>query len=244
MSPRLAALAGCAIVAAACSTTPASPSAVSTARAARLSRTRFIAFGDSITSGEITAPIGAGGYIGKLVVIPSVSYPAVLQSQLQASYPAQASVISVINEGKSGENIVDGVLRFEDVLAANSSATVVIIDEGINSLGFPGVLPATNLTGDMVRLAKARNLKVFVASLLPSPPGRQRSQSAAALETYNELLKIKCAAEGATYVDLYSGLLPQADTLIGVDGLHPTEAGYRRIAELFFAAIKSELEEK
>ena len=57
-------------------------------------------------------------------------------------------------------------------------------------------------------------------------------------------MKIKCAAEGATYVDLYNGLLPQADTLIGVDGLHPTEAGYRRIAELFFAAIKSELEEK
>jgi lysophospholipase L1-like esterase len=30
--------------------------------------------------------------------------------------------------------------------------------------------------------------------------------------------------------------------LIGSDGLHPTEAGYRRIAELFFAAIRTALQ--
>ena len=46
------------------------------------------------------------------------------------------------------------------------------------------------------------------------------------------------------YVDLYNPMLADAATLIGSDGLHPTEAGYRRIAELFFAAIKSELEER
>ena len=43
--------------------------------------------------------------------------------------------------------------------------------------------------------------------------------------------------EGITYVDLYNTMMPDAATLIGSDGLHPTEAGYRRIAELFFAAI-------
>jgi lysophospholipase L1-like esterase len=37
-------------------------------------------------------------------------------------------------------------------------------------------------------------------------------------------------------------MLPDAATLIGSDGLHPTEAGYRRIAELFFAAIRADLE--
>ena len=38
-------------------------------------------------------------------------------------------------------------------------------------------------------------------------------------------------------------MLAEAATLIGSDGLHPTEAGYRRIADLFFAAIRAELEE-
>ena len=52
-----------------------------------------------------------------------------------------------------------------------------------------------------------------------------------------------CTQEGVTYVDLYNGMLADADQLIGVDGLHPNEAGYRRIAEVFFSAIKRELEE-
>ena len=42
-----------------------------------------------------------------------------------------------------------------------------------------------------------------------------------------------------TYVDLYNPMLADAATLIGSDGLHPTEAGYRRIADLFFAAIRA-----
>jgi len=31
--------------------------------------------------------------------------------------------------------------------------------------------------------------------------------------------------------------------VIGIDGLHPTEAGYRRIAEVFAAAFTATLEE-
>ena len=38
--------------------------------------------------------------------------------------------------------------------------------------------------------------------------------------------------EGVTYVDLYNPMLAEAATLIGSDGLHPTEAGYRRIADV------------
>ena len=240
MSRKLAVLVGCVAVAAACSGTPTGPSG---ARTARLSRTRFVAFGDSITSGEITAPVGAGGYIGKLIVIPSVSYPSVLQTQLQASYPSQAASINVNNQGKGGENIVDGVLRFDEVLAAGD-ASVALIQEGVNSIGYPGIEMATSLTADMVHQAKNRGLKVFVGSMLPSPAGRQKSQNATALEAYNALLRAMCAQEGASYVDLYAGMLPQVEALIGVDGLHPNEAGYRRIAELFFTAIKSELEER
>ena len=33
--------------------------------------------------------------------------------------------------------------------------------------------------------------------------------------------------------------LPRPTRLIGVDGLHPTEAGIKRMAETFFAAIRA-----
>ena len=39
-------------------------------------------------------------------------------------------------------------------------------------------------------------------------------------------------------------LLPEVNTVIGVDGLHPTEVGYKRIADVFFAAIQANLEVK
>ena len=45
-----------------------------------------------------------------------------------------------------------------------------------------------------------------------------------------------------TLVDLYQGLGGSPDPYIDVDGLHPTEAGHRKIAEIFFDAIKATLE--
>lgn len=248
MSRKLAVLVGCAAVAVACGS-PAGPS-VSASRTARLSRTRFLAFGDSLTSGEITAPITAsspienpGDHIGKLIVVPSASYPAVLLSDLQASYPSQAGAITVSNQGRAAERIFDGVIRFNEVFAS-ARPEAVLLQEGLNDLGSAGPDIATGLMRSMVQAAKNGGARVFVGSMVPTLPNRQRSQNAVLLEAYNAVLKVMCAQEGVTYVDLYNGMMPQADQLIGVDGLHPNEAGYRRIAELFFRAIQNELEQR
>jgi lysophospholipase L1-like esterase len=45
-------------------------------------------------------------------------------------------------------------------------------------------------------------------------------------------------------VDLYQAMLPNAAAWIGVDGLHPTEAGYAFIAESFYAAVRADLERR
>ena len=37
-------------------------------------------------------------------------------------------------------------------------------------------------------------------------------------------------------------MLPDVQRYIGVDGLHPNELGYARLADLFFQAIQSALE--
>ncbi len=213
--------------------------------AARLSRTRFMAFGDSFTAGEVTSPITqAQGLAHRLVVLPSASYPLVLQGQLQAAYPAQASSIVVVNSGEPGERILDGAQRFPSAFDA-SRPEVVLLMEGAN--GLPGVGPDISASLMRIMVLGARNgrARAFVGSMIPQVPGRPRATTPVfELLNYNRTLQQMSIEEGATFVDLYNAMLPEAATLIGSDGLHPTEAGYRRIADLFLAAIRAQLEEK
>ena len=55
------------------------------------------------------------------------------------------------------------------------------------------------------------------------------------LPRFNTAIRDMAAKKGATVVDMSQ--LPLS--YIGQDGLHPTEAGYQRIAEIWFDAIKS-----
>jgi lysophospholipase L1-like esterase len=215
-----------------------------TPKAPRISRTRFLAFGDSITAGEVTQPVSSTGGIGKLVVVPAASYPSVLQGKLTSTYTEQSSLISVSNQGVSNEPILDGVARFNQVFPS-SGAEVVLLQEGVNNLNFVGPDTSTGLMRIMVQQAKSGNAKVYVGSMIPTIVGRPRATtSPAALVAYNNVLQIMCTQEAVAYVDLYNAMLGDAEQLIGGDGLHPTEAGYRRIADLFFAAIQRDLEER
>lgn len=235
-------LVGCAAMAVACGGSPTRPTGVYATHEARLTRTQFMAFGDSLTTGEVTVPIGRTGGIGALVVVPSASYPTILQARLQASYPSQANKISVRNEGRGAENILDGVNRFDEVFDADHPDVVLVL-EGVNGLTSIGAGTSAALVRAMVEHAQNGQARIFVGSMIPTLPNRQRSQDPAALIAYNTLLRGMSAFAGAIYVDLYDGMIADAEQLIGVDGLHPTEAGYRRIADLFFAAIQKELQE-
>lgn len=209
----------------------------------RLSRTRFLAFGDSFTAGEVTSPIASSpAGIHRLIVVPTASYPSVLESQLRSTYAAQAASIAVINSGEASERILDGSQRFPGVFDANRPE-VVLLMEGANGLPLVGPDISTGVMRLMVQTAKNGGARVFVGSMIPQVAGRPRATTPVSeLVAYNSVLKIMAAQEGITYVELYDAMTPDAATLIGVDGLHPTEAGYRKIADLFFAAIKSELQ--
>ncbi|MDP2319614.1 MAG: GDSL-type esterase/lipase family protein [Acidobacteriota bacterium] len=231
----------CAVLTACGGSTPTGPSTSPT-----LSRTRFLAFGDSMTAGEVTAPVGGVGLASpnfKMVVIPTASYPSQLLSLAQARYATQAAVVSVINAGRPGETVQEGAARFPDVFFA-SQADVVLLLEGVNGLSYVGPDLSTEFMRTMVQAARTRGARVFVGSMVPTITGRQRSQVPSELEAYNAKLQLMARAEEAAYVDLYNALLAEANTVIGVDGLHPTEAGYRRIADVFFAAIQANLENK
>src|SRR5258705_7346678 len=147
-------------VAAACSfavTVNAPPRLVSGA-------TSFVAFGDSITAGEITVQ-GEGG-ARTLAVRDDLSYPTDLRVSLTGRYTAQS--IFVVNAGVKGELTSQGLVRMPGVLAGQYQ--VMLLMEGANDIAdgpSRSVDAALSNMRSMVRLAKARGLRVILGTLPP-----------------------------------------------------------------------------
>lgn len=243
-----AVVAACALVAACGATIPTDPT-----RIPALARTRFLAFGDSMTAGEVTVPVGVrpdlpgAGILNPpssaMLLVPSASYPAQLLSMLRARYAVQAAAVAVTNAGKPGEFSFDAKVRFAASIAADRPEVVLLL-HGANDLPFLNSdLPAGSLL-DMTVQGKQAGAQVFLSTLMVFKPGGRNSPSAAIVEEVNTKIKAIAASEGVVLVNLYDTLRPEADTLIGVDGLHPTEAGYKRMADVFFASIQAHLEVK
>ena len=236
----------CAAIAGCSGPTPTGPT-----RTPVLSRTRFLAFGDSITAGEVTSPIGLvtdgrallPGSSRGLLVVPAASYPSQLLAMLQAKYPMQAPALVMSNLGVPGETVLEGEVRFPAAMIS-SRADAVLLMEGVAGLPIAGPDQSTDVVQRMVQVAKVHGARVFVGSMVPTIEGRQRSASNAALVAYNLKLQQMAREEGVQFVDLYNALLAEVNTVIGVDGLHPTEVGYKRIADIFFTAIQANLEIK
>lgn len=214
-----------------------------------LGRTNFLAFGDSMTSGEVTVPVGTGldadGFPQfKLVIVPSEAYPTELLALLRNRYVTQAAQFVVTNAGLPREWAGDAPKRFATVFPA-SGAQVVLLMEGSNdlqALGSRGINPALTGLQAMTRQARAAGATVFIASVPPSKPGGLNSIPLSLIQALNEQIRAGAPGEGAIFVDVYGAMAADVNTLIGVDGLHPTEAGYQRIAETFFAAIRAAFE--
>ena len=208
-----------------------------------------MAFGDSITEGEVTSPLngfapaGAGQPSYRLIVVPSASYPTILANLLKARYRDQASQLVVENQGKSGERARDAVPRFQQVFGA-TRPEVLLLMEGYNDIGAGengAASGAAAALSAMASEARGRGSRVFIATLAPSRPSRG-SIPTPLLDDFNRRVRAVAAGEGAVLVDIYGALLSDVNAYIGVDGLHPTEAGYRKIAETFFEAIRTTLE--
>jgi lysophospholipase L1-like esterase len=203
----------------------------------RLRYTRFLAFGDSITEGVVSPAPSLLMQLGT-----PQAYPGLLQTALAERYRAQ--VIEVVNRGLPGEELVEGRDRLPDVLDEDHPE-VLLLQEGINNLRN---VPTDELASDfrsMVRTAQRRGATVLPALLLPISDAREagRPGTQAGIRAFNEeIRRISLSLGCGEPVDLYT-LFQQNPALLGVDGLHPTEAGYVRIAEAFVEAIKGRWEE-
>ena len=212
-----------------------------------LSRTHFLAFGDSITAGEVTVPLTPGFGSGRSpnyrqVVIPTVSYPTVLERLLVARYVAQRPY--VVNAGSSGQRAADAEPRLLSTLLVDRPDAVLLM-MGYNDLGSSTErLRAVATVERMAKDVRGYGARLFLATLTPGIPGRSRSLEPTAIVAFNDAIRTLAAGEDAVLVDIYQALLPNVNAWIGVDGLHPSEAGYAVIAETFYAAIRADLEER
>lgn len=174
------------------------------------------------------------------------AYPAKLQKLLADRYPTQT--ITVVNEGSGGEDIEAGLANLPRALTVNEPE-VLLLQEGVNTLnqkhkdGIPIVVDGLRT---MVQEARSRSITVFVGTLLPERRGGCRAYDYSAdfddIIEANVQIRRMIGTEGAVLVDLYEAFNGETGLLIGEDGLHPNAAGYQRIAQTFFDAIKSKLE--
>ena len=112
---------------------------VTVAKLAQLSKVRYLAFGDSLTSGEVSFPVGSTsvhgmGLITKQVVVPSAAYPTILAKTLQGRYASQADSIVVANYGLGGEKAIFARDRFIQALNIVRPEAVLLM-EGYNDSG-------------------------------------------------------------------------------------------------------------
>lgn len=213
--------------------------------------TRFVAFGDSITCGTVSAPL-IERYLAQLNCTPSNAYPERLLTLLQATVPAvQRTQLKVWNRGNPAEMAAypQGEQRLREELAElmalplGQQPQVLLLLMGVNDMnsGYTAARAASSVAY-LANIARGHNLSVLVATMPQTfpglaPSGLLRDNSSPKIVAFNEeLTRQLTGVPNVWMVDMYGafgGTAAQRAGLMGVDGLHPTEAGYQRMAETF-----------
>jgi lysophospholipase L1-like esterase len=202
----------------------------------RLEKTKFLAFGDSITAGE-PAELRSAAQI-----FPG-NYAERLHRKLTERYEEQT--ITMVNEALGGERAGQGKLRLASVLKARNPEVLLLL-EGTNdvlgSQSAAAMMSAVEALRNMVQQGTSRGIPVFIATLPPLKRAPLVSQAAVdAVPVLNDRIKSMAEAENVTLVDLYAVVLPSQ---IGGAGKHPTPDGNQTIADTFFISIMEKLEVK
>jgi len=190
-----------------------------------LSKTKYTAFGDSITEGKVS-------------LVPMISlalpdaFPGKLEGILSQRYVGQTIVVS--NQGISGERLDQGAARLPTVLNTEKPEVVLIL-EGVNAVWIRSTSAQAANIRSMLIAARDRRVDVILATVMPvttewENDGHPGSMSQ--IRALNRRIFDLAAEFQVPVVDLFS--LFEADMrLIGQDGLHPTVEGQTRIAGAF-----------
>jgi lysophospholipase L1-like esterase len=190
-----------------------------------IAKTKFTAFGDSITDGKVS--------LEPLISLAGPdTYPFKLEQMLQQRYPTQSVV--VVNQGVSGDDTRDGVRRLPSVLDSDRPE-VLLLQMGINTINqLPTSTQVSNFR-TMITMAQSRNVDVIIATVMPMLPTNKNYQPGTpgkvqALNT--EIFTLALQYHLGPPVDLFS-IFDANPELMGADGIHPSIEGQTRIAEAF-----------
>jgi len=195
-----------------------------------IAKTKFVAFGDSITAGAVSL-------VPFITLALSETYPNKLEQFLRQLYPTQEIV--VVNSGKGAEHTGQGAQRLPGVLEAEHPQVVLIL-EGINASWRLTVNQQADAIRSMIVTSQQHGVDVILATVMPATQQWEADGHAGALARIKDLnARIKqMAAEFklGPVVDLYA-LFDANPQLLGADGLHPSAEGQTRIAEAFAVEI-------
>lgn len=204
----------------------------------KLVGSKFMAFGDSITSGKFSNPLP----ITSITESP-FAYPEQLLPLLQARYRLQQ--ITMVNEGGPGDMAhVEGVAKFRPAMLRNRPEIVLLMMGTNDLLVAQGVDRAMDGLRQIVTQARAAefNARVVIATVPPQRSGAPRPPGVPELvPVLNERIRTFATAEHLPLADVYAAMQGNL-SLIGVDNLHPTPQGFKVIADTFFQTIQKDLE--
>ena len=165
-----------------------------------------------------------------------------------------------INRGISGQTTPQLLVRFRpDVIALKPQ--VVVILAGTNDIaGNTGPTTLEAIEGNlasMFELARANNIRVVIASVLPvsdyaknregKPINQTTRRSPEKIKALNEWITGYANQSGLTYLDYFSAMVDEKGFLkegLSNDGLHPNEKGYAVMQPLVEQAIATALRKK
>jgi acyl-CoA thioesterase I len=161
---------------------------------------------------------------------PDQAYPAVLQRMIDsAGYEYR-----VLNRGVSGETSAGAAQRAAWLL--QQPVAVLVLETGGND-GLRGLDPSelrANIQA-VIDLARARNPAPKILLLgMEAPPNLGTVYTARFREVYGEVAR----ANGIPLVPFVLAGVAGVDSLNQSDGIHPTPAGHRRMAETIWPALE------
>jgi lysophospholipase L1-like esterase len=151
----------------------------------------------------------------------------------------------VVNLGVVGITL-HHALEVDLPVALDAHPDLVTVWLAVNDLVAGVPLPSyrTNLYRLLARLRQATHARVLVGNvpdltLVPAVASRLGADPAATIGAWNAAIAEAARDTGATLVDLHAGWreLAAHPEYVGPDGLHPSAAGYARIAQLFASAL-------